>query len=179
MTNRIKTVQTPRLIVFACNNGKRLGDIVSDILNYCKYNTCVNDFSENTDFVIENPDYSGNCPDNVISDAILFDENTDYSKEDIDKFRVRITSYENALHMYGEEPTGVITYSADNYGADVACRNITEKNGTKTFDIIGNGILSRVNMINGKYSVEEVLACTGVLLAAGLPLASILNYFEC
>ncbi len=178
MTNRIKTVQNPRLIVIACDNGKRVGDIVSDVLNFCMYNTCINDFSQNTDFVIENPEYKGGCPENVIADTILFDDDSKYSGECVKKFRSRVTSYENAIQLYGEDPQDVLTYSSEHYGADVACRNISEKNGIAAFDIIGNGILSRVNISEGKYTVDEVLACTGVLLAAGLPLASIINYFE-
>ena len=178
VTNRIKTVQNPRLIVIACNNGTRVGDIVSDVLNYCKYNTCINDFSQNTDFVIENPDYTGECPRNVIADTILFDDDSKYKCECAKKFRSRVTSYENAMHLYGGEPQDVLTYSSEHYAADVACRNISRRNGKAVFDIIGNGILSRVNIKDGKYSVDEVLACTGVLLAAGLPLASIINYFE-
>lgn len=49
MTNRIKTVQNPRLIMIISENGKRIGDIVSDVLNFCSYNTCIDDFSQNTD----------------------------------------------------------------------------------------------------------------------------------
>lgn len=179
MTNRMKTVQNPRLIVIACDNGKRVGDIVSDALNYCCYNTCINDFSQNTDFVIENPEYEGACPEHVIADTILFDNDSKYSRDCVGHFRSRVTSYENAMRLYGEDPQDVITYSSRNYGADVACRNLSEKNGSAAFDLIGNGILSRIHIVEGKYSVDEVLACTGVLLAAGLPLASIINYFEC
>lgn len=178
VTNRIKTVQNPRLIVIACNNGKRVGNIVSDVLNYCKYNTCINDFSQNTDFIIEDPEYKGGHPCNVIADTILFDDSSKLSCDSVMGFRSRVTPYENAMRIYGEDVKDVLTYSSEHYGADVACRNITEKNGSAAFDIIGNGILSRVNISEGKYSVDEVLACTGVLLAAGLPLASIINYFE-
>ncbi len=179
MTNRIKTVQNPRLIMIISENGKRIGDIVSDVLNFCSYNTCIDDFSQNTDFVIETPDYSGERPDNIIEDTVLFDSAPLDNEELFGKFRQRVTSYENAMELYGDTSGDIITYSRENYGADVACRNITEKNGITAFDIVGNGILSRVNMIAGKYSVDEVLGCTGVLLAAGLPLASIINYFEC
>lgn len=178
MTNRIKTVNNPRLIMIACENGKRIGDIVSDILNFCSYNTCIDDFSLNTDFVIETPDYHGDCPENIIEDTILFDGSYDSQAKSMGGFRTKVTSYENALKVYGEDPHDVMTFSSENYGADVACRNISEKNGTAAFDIVGNGILSRVSIIDGKYSVEEVLACTGVLLATGLPLAAIINYFE-
>ncbi len=176
MTNRIKTVQTPRLIMIDCKNGDRIADIVSDILNFCSYNTCIDDFSLNTDFIIETPQFKGERPENIIADTILFDSADELKPAE--EFRSRVTSYENAMQFYGEDNDDIITYSAENYGADVACRNKSEKNGIAAFDIIGNGILSRVNIINGKYSVDEVLACTGVLLATGLPLASIINYFE-
>lgn len=178
MTNRIKTVQNPRAILIACKNSKRIAEIISDILNFCSYNTCIDDFSQNTDFVIENRDYDDNCPENVIADTILFDGDCEIDEDRMMQFREKVTSYENAMRLYGDDFSGVITFSADNYGADVACRNVSEDNGTASFEIIGNGILSRVNIIDGKYSVEEVLACTGVLLAIGMPMASVLSFFD-
>lgn len=178
MTNRIKTVQNPRLILLACKNAERIGGMISDILNYCRYNTCINDFSENTDFVIENKGYNDPHPDGIIADTVLFDDSSNISTERISEFREKVTSYEYATELFGEDMNGVITYSADNYGADVACRNITENDGRLSFDIVGNGILSRINITEGKYTVDEVLACMGVLLAAGMPMASISGFFD-
>lgn len=178
MTNRIKTVQKPRLILVACKNSERMAHIISGILNFCSYNTCIDDFTQNTDFVIETNQYSGNDYEHVIPDTAVFDEESAAKSERLAEFRQKVTPYENAMKLFGEDPEDVITYSEDNYGADVACRNLSSSDGTTSFDIIGNGILGRVNIVSGKYSVDEVLACTGVLLAAGMPLASILGYFD-
>ncbi len=178
MTNRIKTVQNPRLILLACENSARLADIISDILNYCSYNTCIDDFSQNTDFIIENGSCKQECPENVIEDTVLFDDKSELTKEALSSFRERVAKYEDAMEMFGEESDKVITFSSENYGADVACRNYSKNSGTASFGLVGNGILSRVNIIDGKYTVDEILACTGVLLATGMPLASILGFFD-
>ena len=178
MTNKIRTVQNPRLILLDCKNSHKLAQIISDILNFCKFNTCIDDFSEITDFVIENADSGIERPENVIDDTVLFDNNSSLSRDLIKGFRESVTPYENAMKFFGEDNDRVITYSSENYGADVASRNYAENGGTVSFELIGGGILSRVNVINGKYTVDEVLACTGVLIAAGMPLASVLNFFE-
>ncbi len=171
MTNKMKTVQRPRLIFLACKNSQRLAELISGILDFCSYNNCIDDFSENTDFVIETSGYNGECPKDVIADTVLYDEEN--SDRCISGFRQRVTAYENI----GTDENNVLTYSAHNYGADLACRNISECCNTVTLDIVGNGILSRICLDKDKYSVEEVLACMGVLIASGLPLAAISGYF--
>ena len=165
MTNMIKTVQNPRLILLDCRNSHKLAEIISDVLNFCSFNTCIDDFTQVTDFIIENADSGTYCPENVIADTVLFDENSKMTRDKISTFREGVTSYENAMSFFGNDGEGIMTYSSDNYGADVASRNYTENGGT-------------VNIINGKYTVDEILACTGVLLAAGMPLASVLSFFE-
>lgn len=178
MTNSIKTVQNPRVILVALQSPERIMSLLSDILNVCSYNTCINDFSKNTDFVIASESFDSECPENAVADTVLFDGKCTVSSERLRDFRTRVTPYENAIDIYGCDPEDVVTYSAENYGADVAVRNLTKENGAASFDIIGNGILSRVNVIDSKYSVEDILICTGVLLAAGLPMASIIGYFD-
>lgn len=171
MTNKIKTVQKPRLIFLACENSYRLAELISDILDFCSYNNCIDDFSENTDFVIETSEYRGEYPENVLPDTVLYDSK--YSDKRINEFRQKVTAYENT----GADENDVLTYSADNYGADLAGRNISLLGDKITADIVGNGILSRVCLDRNKYSIEEVLACMAVLIASGLPLASISEYF--
>ncbi len=178
MTNRIKTVQKPKVIMVCCRDSERISEIISDILNFCSFNSSINDFSENTDFVIET-DCCCETPDgDVIYDTAVFDGSSEIPEKKLSVFRSKVTDYENAMRIYGDDPEDVITFSEENYCADVACRNITAEDGNVSFDIIGNGILSRVSIVSGRYSIQEVLACTGALLSAGLPLASVLEYFR-
>ncbi len=172
MTNKMKTVQKPRLIFLACENSQRLAELISNILDFCSYNNCINNFSENTDFVIETLGYGEEYPENVIADTVLYDGGYCRNKH-LGEFRQRVTAYENIDSSEDE----ALTYSTDNYGADLACRNISEYDNTMTLDIVGNGILSRISLDKNKYSVGEVLACMGVLTASGLPLAAISGYF--
>ena len=176
MTNRIKTVQKPILV--CCRQSERLSEIISGILNFCSFNSSIDDFTENTDFIIATESSECLSSDQVICDTAFFDGTAAPLAEKLTAFRQKVTDYENAMKLYGEAPEDVLTYSVDNYSADVACRNIVNENGTTSFDIIGKGILSRVSIVSGKYSAEEVLACTAVLLSAGLPLASVLEYFR-
>ena len=175
MTNRMKTVQNPRLILAVCQNARRISEILSDILNYCSYNTCIDSFSENTDFILSTK--SGTeCPEGVIADTVIFDQSV--SNEVFSGFKKKVTSYEHFYSVHKEEPISVITYSLDHYSADVTFRNIKEQNETTVFEIIVNGILSRVRINNRRYSLEEVLQCTAVLTATGIPLASIISFFN-
>lgn len=177
MTNKIKTVQYPRVVLIATENSRKLSSIISDVMNYCTYNTLIDDFSENTDFVIESEAFDSNCPKDAIADTIIFDTGCGLPCERIGAFREKITSYENSMKIHHAAGEKLTTYSAENYGADVACRNISVDGGITSCDLIGNGILSRLSFDSRKYTVDEVLACTGVLLATGMPMAAILNYF--
>lgn len=179
MTNRIKTVQNPKLILVACKNSERIADIISSILNFCCYNTCIDNFSENTDFVIANYSDKFTIPQDTIADTVLFDRSSALSDSDISRFRNKVTSYEYSLKRYGEYAENIFTYSLENYDADVTHRNKSITTDGKTvFDVIGTGILSRVHIKNSAFSVEEVLECTAALIAAGIPIASILGYFN-
>lgn len=178
MTNKLKTLQCPRVVLVATGNSRKLTSIISDVMNYCTYNTLIDDFSENTDFVIESEEYDRNCPENAVADTVIFDNNCSLSDERLRAFRERITSYENSMKLDLAEGEKVTTYSSENYGADVACRNLTYDGGKASCDLIGNGILSRLTFDSRKYTADEILACTGVLLAAGMPMAAILNYFS-
>lgn len=179
MTNRIKTVQNPKLILVACKNSERISDIISDILNFCCYNTCIDDFSENTDFVIANYSKNFTIPDNAIADTVISDGSFALSNGIVSGFRNKATSYEYCLKKYGEGVRNILTYSSENYDADVTYRNkSTDSDGTAVFDIIGTGILSRVRLKNSVFSIDEVLVCTAALIATGIPIASILGYFN-
>ena len=177
MTNRIKTVQCPRVILVATENGEKLAQMISEIMNYCTYNTVIDDFSENTDFVIESEGFDVNCPEDTVADTVVFDESCCISGDRLAQFRERVTSYENALRVFGADGDDVLTFSGENYGADVACRNMTSDGKRISCDLIGNGILSRLSFDSSRYTVEDVLACTGVLIATGMPMASVLNFF--
>lgn len=179
MTNRIKTVQNPKLILVACKNSERISGIISDILNFCHYNTCVDSFSENTDFIIANYSEKFTIPKDIIADTVIFDGSSDLNDEIITKFRNRATSYEYCLKKYGEDVRNILTYSSENYDADVTYRNKgISPDGAAVFDVIGTGILSRVRLENSVFSIDEVLVCTAVLIATGIPIASILGYFN-
>lgn len=179
MTNRIKTVQNPKLILVACKNSERISDIISNILNFCCYNTCIDDFSENTDFVITNYSENFTIPNDTIANTVIFDGSLSLSDGVIMKFRNKATSYEYCLKKYGEDVRNILTYSSENYDADVTYRNKSiTPDGEIVFDIIGTGILSRVRLNNSVFSLDEVLVCTAALIATGIPIASILGYFN-
>ena len=72
----------------------------------------------------------------------------------------------------------MISFSGENYSADVACRNISTQGDITVFDIVSGGILSRVRINSSIYSVSDVLVCTAVLIAAGIPIASVTGYFK-
>lgn len=177
MTNRIKTVQYPRVILVATKNYDRLSQMISELMNFCTYNSVIDDFSENTDFVIESESFDTNCPEESIADTVVFDESCAVSGERLGQFRERVTSYENALRVYGSDGDNVLTFSSENYGADVAFRNMTVSGTKVSCDLIGNGILSRLSFDSKKYTVDEVLACTGVAISTGMPMASVISFF--
>ena len=179
MTNRIKTVRSPRLILICCKNAERLIQIVSDILNYCKYNTCIEDFSENTDFILTSKSSLPQLPQGVVKHTVVFDEYSGIKRADVEGYKNGVTSYENADRLFGGDEGIVTTYSRDNYSADVTCRNISKNgDGTTSFDIINDGILLRVQIDDSKYMVDEVLQCMAVFAATGVPLAAAVEYFR-
>lgn len=176
MTNRIKTVKYPRLILLRCENADRLSELISEILNYCSYNTCIDDFSENTDYVISANASLQVLPADVIADtALAAGEQLEWLAQN--GFRRLVASYEEASEL-PENDEKLLTYSSENYAADVTCRNILTQGSDTVFDLVSSGILSRVRIKDKMYSVCEVLVCTSVLLAAGIPLASVVSYFN-
>lgn len=178
MTNKLKTVQNPRLILVDCDNAFRISNIISDILNHCSYNTLIDCFLENTDFVIltHNKDYSDFSE--LIADTVVLDEKSESNENVITAFKNKVMSYEYCLYKYGEDVKGFTTYSYDHYDTDVMCKNIIVKGNITSFDIINDGILSRVRISTNMYSIKEVLVCTCILIATGIPIASILGYFN-
>ncbi len=178
MTKEIKTVQNPRLILVLCENAERISEIISDILNNCSYNTCIDRFTENTDFIISGRICAAECSEDIIADTVVFDKYPNTVKDVVSKFKNRVTSYECCCGSHADESVPALTYSRDNYSADITCRNIGNQKGKTVFDIIGSGILGRIRMNSESYTVDEVLLCTAVLTVTGVPLASILNYFN-
>lgn len=176
MTNRIKTVQYPKLILVMCRNSEKIANLISDILNFCSYNTCIEDFSENTDYIIALSLTSCKCNGGYIADAALIDDTCENASE-LSDFRKIALPYEIAEDEF-EEDSKLITYSADNYSADVACRSISLQGDSTVFDVVSGGVLSRARISSGEYSVDDVLSCSTVLIAAGVPLASVLGFFN-
>ena len=176
MTNRIKTVQYPKLIFVMCKNSERISELISDILNFCSYNSCIDVFSENTDFVISGSVCGDEIPDGIIADTAIVDE-TCSCLDKTSVFRKIAAPYEFAASGL-EDDERLLTFSVDNYSADVACRNISVHGDSTVFDVVSGGILSRARIDSSLYSVEEVLTCISVLIAAGIPLAPVLGYFN-
>lgn len=177
MTNRLRTVQNPKLILVECSEAVKISEIISDILNYCSYNTVVDSFDKNTDFIISTDRNSIIRYKNVITDTVVFDEKSEISEEVVSLFANRVTSYEHCFVRYNDSQEKILTYSCENYAAEVTARNISAEDNITSFDIIAQGILIRVRTGSKIYSVMEVLMCTAVLVAAGIPVASILRYF--
>lgn len=178
MTSKIKTVQKPRQIFIACKNMNRISEIIFDILKFCSYSTYKDVFSENADFIISKYSENFKLNENVIADTIIFDESCNIDDNSIFKFRNIVASYEYCSQKYGDDEQKLLTYSKENYDADVTCRNIVNDDGITVFNIIITGILSRVRISNKIFSVEDVLICTAVLIATGIPMASVLEYFN-
>ncbi len=178
MTNRLKTVRVPRLILVECENELKISQTISDILNYCSYNTTVNCFTENTDFIISTDRESVRYAENIIPSTFVFDNDTDIQNKILSGFAKKVALYECCIGRYDESGDDFLTYSSENYDADVTARNISVNGGATLFDIIDEGILSRVRLKGDKYSVNDVLICTAALVATGIPVASILGYFN-
>ena len=176
LTNTIKTVKYPRLIWLRSGDTARLGSLLADILGYCSFSSCMDDLAGSTDYILyrqeELPGFSGR----LSADTALLD-GSEAGKSGTEKFRRLVISYEE-LPDGMEDDSRLITYSSENYSADVTCRNIVSQGDSTVFDIVSGGILSRARIDSSEYSVDEVLVCTAVLLAAGIPLASVLGYFN-
>ncbi|MBQ3928529.1 MAG: hypothetical protein II711_00350 [Clostridia bacterium] len=182
MMTRTGTVPTSRMILIACGNAKRISRVMEDILSSCSYNVKTDDFEGNTDFVIYVCADGSHIPDGLIPEVVVFDEANRIEENCLESFKYKITSYECYSRYYHEEmtekSTSFITYSPDNYSADITCRNLCNSDNMAMFDVIANGILSRVHISRDDYTVEDVLLCTAALTAEGMPLDSVLGYFN-
>ncbi len=173
MPSEIDSAKDNRLILVLCQNAAKICRMLSEVLTYCSYSTGDGTAVKNADFILsDDPELS--C-DGMIRETVLFDETVSVEKELL-LFQNKITSYECSVNLK-EEGLSVVTYSPDHYSADVRCRNLSGNGSSNVFDVIANGILSRVQADKEKYSVEDVLVCTAVLTASGLPLASVLGFF--
>ncbi len=175
MTNTIKTVQYPKLILVICRNHQRMVELIADVLNYCSFQTGVEELSDHIDFLISQ-DAAFAQTKGVIADTALVDE-TCKDLSVLAGFR-RVTAPYEASFTESEKIRKLITYSADHYSAEVRCRHLEIQGEEAVFDVVCGGILSRVRINTALHTVEEVLACTSVLTAAGIPLAAILGYFN-
>ncbi len=175
MTNRLKTVRYKKLIRIKRKDGKRIAGLLSQILDNCGFNTCIDDFSENTDYVITSETADSDVPEDVIHDTIVYDDPAEGPSAE--GFRAAVTDYVNAVSE-DEDGPNYVTYSDTNYAADVACRNVSVQGSETGFDIVCGGILGRARIDNGRYSVEEVLVCAAALTASGVPMASVLEFFN-
>lgn len=178
MTNRLKTVQTPRLILVCGKDAVRISEIISDILNYCSYNTLIDCFTENTDFIISTHSDDVLKYKNVTADTAVFDKQSELPENIISCFINKVTSYEYCFERYGDESENFRTYSCENYDAEIMAKNISREDNITQFDVIDSGILIRVKINNTVYSVHDVLVCTAALVATGIPVAPILEYFS-
>ena len=176
LTNRIKTVKYRRMIFFRCECAARICRLISDILNSCSYNTSIDDLSEETDFILYCSEKVPELPADVIADTALVTPDNIGSVSDMG-FRRTVMRYEDIDESL-EDDERMISFSGENYSADVACRNISTQGDITVFDIVSGGILSRVRINSSIYSVSDVLVCTAVLIAAGIPIASVTGYFK-
>ena len=176
LTDKVKTVKYPRLIWLRSGNTARLGSLLADILEHCSFSSCEDNLSDSTDYILyrqeELPGFSGG----LSADTALVDRSS-AGKAGTEGFRRLVMAYEDLPDSL-ENDSRLITYSSENYSADVTCRNISAQGDSTVFDIVSGGILSRARINSSVYSVDEVLVCTAVLLAAGIPLASVLGYFN-
>ena len=176
LTNGIKTVKYRRMIFFRCECPARICELISDILNYCSYNTSTDDLSGDTDYILHCSDKMPELPDDVIADTAFVTSDNIGCISGIE-FRRIVLGYEDVDESL-EDNERILTFSEENYSADVTCRNINTQGDITVFDIVSGGILSRVRINSSIYSVSDVLVCTAVLIAAGIPIASITGYFK-
>lgn len=171
MVDEVKTIRSPKWILLSCKNAEKISCLIVDILNDCSYRTCRNSVSENVDFIVTD---NAEIPKGVSAETIFFDGSVTLSENMIEMFTHKVSSYEYVCRRYGDEYRNIKTYSENHYSADVTCRNVDGRE----FDIIHGGILGRVRMKKNVYTVQDVLLCTAVLTATGIPLASVIEYFS-
>lgn len=178
MTDRIKTMEATRLILLKCKEAPRSARLIAEVLQQCGYRACGADCTEETDYVITDRFEPETLPEWLIPDTAAFDRS--HADVAVDgRFRMTVADYAALDSEQDDDDPRLFTYSADHYAADLTCRNVqTRYDGMLVFDIVSGGILSRVRTAAGRYTVDEILFCTAVLAAAGVPLASVLGYLN-
>ena len=176
LTNGIKTVKYKRMIFFRCGCAARICELISDILGYCLYTASTDDISGDTDYILYRSEKIPELTDDVIADTAFVTADNIGCISGMG-FRRLVMRYEDVDEsLEGDER--IFTFSEDNYSADVTCRNISTQGNITVFDIVSGGILSRVRIDSSIFSVSDVIVCAAVLIAAGIPIASITGYFK-
>ncbi len=162
-------------IGFRCRDACRYSRIVCDALVECGFDAGLRTEGDNVAYVFMScqgregaPEQE--CPDIIVCDESCVDPNT------AEMSGVVVTDYANAQVWQGV-CGNVFTFSEDQYGADLTCRNVSAQDGLPVFDILSAGILSRVRVKRNDVSVRDVLLCSAVLINAGIPIASIVGCF--
>jgi UDP-N-acetylmuramate-alanine ligase len=69
-----------------------------------------------------------------------------------------------------------LTYSVGNDSADFTARNVREKDGVTTFEIVGVGVIGRVRLADcNEKCVKSALAAAAAAVACGNPFAEVLK----
>ncbi len=178
MTDVIRTVRNPKLILVACKNSERIAAIIASVLDACSYSTGINECRCDTEFCIATAGSAAQIPQNAIPDIVVFDGERELPETDLSRFRKLVGTYEYAGAKKSAAACSVLTYSYENEDADVSCRNITENEQLTAFEIVDSGILSRIRIDPRLYSVDEVLICMAVFTAMGVPIASVSSFFN-
>lgn len=123
-----------------------------------------------TNLTQDHLDYHGNMENYREAKKILF-RNCDtaiINKDD-----------ENAFYMTQGLPCRTVTYSAKDNSADFVAKNIILHSYGITYDLLGDGIVSRVKCpIPGTFTVYNSLAAAAVAIEYGVPFEEVVNDFR-
>lgn len=162
-----------RAIELRCRNAESYSQILYSALAACGYSTAIDSFDGDTAFVLLNGQSLRKDKNDASADIIVFDDSF-YDASEISRFRVAVTDYENP-HLAELDDMMVFTFSEEHYGADLASRNVSVRQDELSFDIVSGGILSRVRVKKPDCTVRDILLCAAVLIAAGIPIASVVS----
>ena len=164
-----------KAIELRCRNADKYSQIICKALVSCGCSAGTDSSDADTAFVLLNGRSIGEDNRDVSADIIVFDDSS-CEADEISRFRIAVTDYENARHLEGKL-SNAFTFSEEHYGAELACRSVSRQDDGLAFDIVSGGILSRVRVKRDDLSVRDVLLCTAVLIAAGIPIASVVSCF--
>ncbi len=176
MTGREKLVKCSRLILLRCSNSEKLCRMISELLGFCGYEVSDETGGFNSDFTVSDTVNTEDIPDGVIHDTAVSDGSCK-SMAELSSFRRIVTGYSPELQTEGEGGR-LFTYSEDNCLADLNCRNITRDGDMTVMEILSGGILSKMRLKKRKYTCDEAEICIAAAIAAGIPIASAVGFFE-